>query len=717
MGIITKTASNIKKLFVGGYGGQSFLNYIYGGLTQYSRRKLLDQYKNLVYQCISVIAEDVALYQPIFFKKNTKGEENEINHEFEELIENPNPNQTKYELLEATQSYIELSGEAFWYFEVEEKSRKPRSIDLIRPDRVSVVIDKKDGSVIGYTVRRDDGIEIPLEKDEVLHFKMFNPVNPYHGLGTLQANLLYTETEDSTSEFQYNFMKNQATPSGVLSMKGNISVGAFNKVKKQWREQQAGIKNVGKTLFVRKGEVSFQKIGLSIADLDMKDLKDITEKRVRGAFRVPKALLGDTDSTGLGRNNIDAIYYIFTKKNIDPKQIRIDKTIQTFVRKTYKDDKIFVKHVSQIPEDEKQQLEEDTKAVGKWKTINEIRKQRGLEPVNGGDELYYSFNQIPVSASNPKIDESGSSSQAGLKIKIHRKKKVQKQTPEETFFNFLDRLEDTSYSRYRRILRKELKKQQADVIEKLQASQGGKSLKKAYEEIMPDENEEAIKWALLIFPLIINSKLAAGKAAMKFIGVSDIEFVLTQGQRDAIFNSTERLLKSFNRQTVLKLQKQLAAGVVDNESVAQLTKRVESVYSEARGFRASRIADTESHRAINESVANAYKQAGIKKIEWRAEPDACEYCASLDGSVVEIDVSFVPQGGTITGTEGGEYINEYDDIKYADAHPNCRCKLVPVIEKKVVWFFYKKFCNISSRNLKHDKINNRKSSGQIQNRR
>lgn len=682
MGKITNTFKGITKLFTSEFAGESFMSSVWGGVSRRSRRQLLEEYKNLVYQCITAIAEDVARYEPIFYRKDGRsGEKKPVTHEFQTIIENPNPNMSQFELFEATQSFIELTGEAFWYVAVGERTRKPKEVDLIRPDRVKVAIDKETGDVAGYTVMTDAGTEIPLETDEVIHFKTFNPMNPYRGLGTVQAGLLYIETENSTSLFQRNFMKNQATPSGVLELKGNISKEAFNKVKKIWKEQQAGLANVGKTLFIRNTDAKFTKVGLSLSDIDMAALKKITDEKVRGMFRVPKPLLGDTDQNGLGRNNIEAIEYVFEKRVIDPKFVRIDDTLRLAVRKYYGDKSVYIDHVSQIPDDKEAQLAEDKEAVGKWKTANEIRKERGLEPIPGGDDLYYNFNQIPVGDEKDN-GENGSSNKSAKKFKLvlhSQKTGVRKDTAEDNFFSLLERIEDNTDSKYRKQFKKLVNEQRDALIELLSAQSEKGFTTKAYDELMPEEQEEAKRFAEALIALLISTIQTSGAAALEFIGVSDIEFAVSQAVRDAVFESTERLMRNFTRETVLKLQKQLAEGLANNETIEQLTKRVESVYKDAAGYRAERIARTEAHKASNQGVAEGYRQAGVKKMQWRIrDGGACEFCMAMNGTIVDIGQSFVPKGGTIEGTEGGSYLNDYDDIRYADAHPNCRCQLVPI---------------------------------------
>jgi HK97 family phage portal protein len=265
---------------------------------------------------------------------------------------------SKFDLFVATQSFLELVGNAYWYLSVEEQSRKVREIYVMRPDRVRVATDKNSGDIVGYTFRGDDGVEIPLDIDEVQHFKTFNPEDDYYGIGTVEGGILYIETEEDTAVFQRNFIKNQASPSGILTINGKIEKEQFNKVKAAWKEKTEGLANVGKTLFIRGADASFTKIGLSLGDLDMEKLKSLTEDKILKMFRMPKIILGDTDQAGLGRGNAETADYVFAKRNIDPKQLRIDDGIQNIVRRNYKDETTIVSHVSQIPEDVDRQLNE-----------------------------------------------------------------------------------------------------------------------------------------------------------------------------------------------------------------------------------------------------------------------------------------------------------------------------------------------------------------------
>lgn len=688
--MLGRLISNIKQKVSGLWnpvgGGYSFASYMRSWGVGRTRRELLDLFTGLVHQCITAISSNVSRYEPVVEKKDAKGNTVQVlENPLLSLLERPNPFMTTYELIEASETYRMLTGEFFWYLALGEQTRKPKEIYIVRPDRVKVAIDKETGDVSGYTIRRDDGTELALDIDEMVHYKEFNPVNPYRGLGIVEANLLYIETENESSSFQYNYMKNQATPSGVLTFRADnkqtIDREAFEKAKIQWDEQYSGAGNAGKTLFVREMDVKFEKVGLSLADLDMAELKKLTDEKVREAFRVPKAMLGETDSTGLGRANIEAIEYIFAKYTIDPVQDKWDDFLTQMMHRFWPQlSMLKVKHISQVPEDKEFKLKQMTEGHGKWVMTNEVRKYYGMPEVPGGDQLYYDFNQIPIEANSTRITDGGETKKLKIVLKKDEPatpvKDVKKKLSEEGFFTALSRIENATQNAYAKEIKSLLEKQEKIVLDRLEAYVG-----KNIEEITPDENEEAAAWILALAPFLIRAIEKAGPLGLQLMGVDDqIEFLITQGARESVYSSGTRLLRSFNQETTDKIQKQLIAGINNGESLKELQARVESVYKEAKGYRAKRIANTESHRATNYGIRESYRQAGVKKMEWRANPGACEFCQAMDGTVVSIGASFLSQGQTIEGTDGGSYVADYDDVALADLHPNCTCTIVPVVD-------------------------------------
>lgn len=672
MGKITQAVSQgITRFF--GNAGDSFTTWAANTFGKWNKKKLMQQYKGLVYTLTNAIAEDFAKYEPIFWKvDNRTGQKKQYIHPFAKVLENPNPSLSKFDLLVATASFLELTGDAFWYYAVGERSRQPKEIYLMRPDRVEVVVDGDTGEVAGYKFRNDDGTKVPLEVDEVEHIKTFNPLNQYRGMGTLEAAILYVEIENDTSTFQRNFMKNQATPSGVLTISGKIEKEAFNKLKTQWKEKQAGLANVGKTLFIREADAKFTKVGLGLDELDLKALKELSEGKIFKMFRVPKIILGDTDQNGLGRANAEVADYIFAKRTIDPKQTRLDDAIQKAIKRSFKDENTVVGHVSQIPEDKAAQLNEDDKLTGRVYTVNEVRERKGLKPVDGGDQLYVSFNQVSISENNAGND-NGSNKTVKRVIRLA----AQKDAAEETFFRQLNKIDTKAFRSFKKANNAILDDQRQLVIERL-AAYAEKGITRAYEEVMPAVNEEVDKSNEALLPILLLALAQGGATALAFLGIDEELNIAKETQR-VLEDKLRRALKDNTNTTIAKLQKTISEGIANGETFDQLSKRVNEVYKKAMGYRSETLADDQSHKAVNKGLQEAYGQAGIKKKQWRAlGANPCKFCLSMDGEIIEMKSSYVPQGGSITAEDGEQYINDYDDIENANAHPNCHCWLFPV---------------------------------------
>lgn len=691
------------------YSGDSFV----GGMasrSSLSRQKLLTQYTELAYSCINVIAEEIGKYEPYFYRLVDGQEIVDPDHPMLKLLENPNPNMTQYELFENTQSFIEITGESFWYVSFGLNRREPMRLDPVRPDRVEVAIqDDVDpsgrfavGDVIGYVVSNAKGQRIPLEKYEMIHFKTFNPFNPYRGYSTIEAGLVSIGIDTATSEFQKRFMDNNATPQSIVSFKGNIGKDAFEKVKKVFSERHAGVKNAGKTLFIRDTDIDVKQLGLSLADLDLKDLKTITSERVRGMFRVPRPLLGNTDGIGLGRAGVESEEYIFQKYPIEAKKQRLDDQLKLASREfwpAYKD--VLVGHKTNIPEDGQLVLKEHTDLTGKVITINEARKQRNLPEVEGGDELYVSFNVVRIGKEDvnpndgkedrppkeePVAGQDPNNGDIPDQFKMIRRKVVRKEKrePEDIFFDNVQAVEDQGALEYEAKLVKLLNEQKNLILSQYDLFSG-----KALEtQILPNEDTESEKFAAALLILMYLYLQRGGELGLGFVGTmpDGTEFVLDRSTQEMILESNQQVLRQFTKETIEDVQtvvkRALEEAARDGLSIEQtrkkVTKYIEDTYSEATTVRAKRLADSEIHRAVNDGAIKGFEQGGVQYIQWKANPGACQYCQRMNGTIKQIGGSFIPVGGSIEGIHGGTFTNDYVDVTNCHLHPHCRCIPIPV---------------------------------------
>lgn len=108
------------------------------------------------------------------------------------------------------------------------------------------------------------------------------------------------------------------------------------------------------------------------------------------------------------------------------------------------------------------------------------------------------------------------------------------------------------------------------------------------------------------------------------------------------------------------LTNMLVQGWGARKMAVELRKFVSDSTTNAR-YAAERLARTESARLQDKAAEDCFRDQGVKKVQWFAEPKACSTCAA------------------IAEAHGGIY--DIDDAPSIPAHPNCRCSKAAVPDR------------------------------------
>lgn len=417
-----------KRLF--GYGPTDDYSYVDQFQGPAKDIKLLGMYSGVAYRCINTLSEAVAgQYEPYCYSMDTKGKKVTLpSHPFTDLLRQPNPDMTYYQLMEGSASFVEQFGEFFWYMvpgTVTGFGGGVKEIYLLRPDKVGIVLDKKTGEVIGYNYKAGtSNNSIPFAPEEIQHFMTFNPKNPYRGYATLEAAADYIITEQEVSRFTRNYFKNNAAMSGILSVDGKIGRENWNKFVRQWRERYEGVDNAGKVALVRDSQITFTPIASSISDMQLNDLKQTTVDQILMMFRIPKGLFGMESDQGLGRASVETLEYIFAKWTVDGKLDRLDDFIEGCIKKYYPKQIYSVSHQNIIPDDKEYMLNFYNQGVDRWITRKEVRERDpDLANTNiaGSEQLFITIQQMPLEDAGATPPPTSSTSSIRL---VKAKKKV-----------------------------------------------------------------------------------------------------------------------------------------------------------------------------------------------------------------------------------------------------------------------------------------------------
>lgn len=675
-----------KRLF--GYGPIEDWSYVDQMSGPAKDIKLLGMYSGITYRCINTIAEAVGgKYIPVLYTTDNNGQKKTVaKHPLLTLLQNPNPDLSMYQLFEGSASFVEQFGEFFWYMVPGAVTgyglNGPKQIYLLRPDRMGITLDKKTGEVIGYTYNAgSNNSRIPFEPEEIIHHMTFNPKNPYRGYSTVEAAVDYIQTEEEVSRFTRNYFRNNAAMTGVLNVAGKMPRENWQKFTRQWREKYEGVNNAGKVALVRDSQVTFTPIGTSIGEMQMTDLKQTTVEQIMMMFQIPKGIFGMEDGNGLGRASVETLEYIFAKWTINNKLSRLDDTLQRALDRYFPKSGLLVSHENIIPEDKEFELSRYSQGVDKWLTRAEIRSQDPLTantPVKGDDQLFAALQQIPLSDAASYTTPSTSST-SSIKIVKAKKKAFNYTAKQKEAFRLSIQANATAYARrYKQAFVTAIDKQKQTALGNIQHLTG-----KALGEDLFDMSSEDQNINDNVMPVLSALAVEQGSLALQFSGDTEGTYSLSNSVMNAIQSHTKKMSQNFNQQTLDDLNQSLAEGITAGEGEALLTKRVEDVYAEAEGYRAERIARTESQYASNSATVDAYQQNPVVTgMQWFANPDACIFCDDLDGKIVSVDDIFAAQGTSIdvTDEEGivASYNLDYEDVGNPPLHPNCECTIVPV---------------------------------------
>jgi HK97 family phage portal protein len=622
------------------------------------------QVQGITYKAIDKIGLSMSVYEPIVKRPNAG--EPIPNHPLYNLFQNPNPlcnNPSDFVHLLAM--LYEIYGENFIYMVRGENTNKIKELYLLPPDKIELKF--YEGELIGYVLHKSNGQQVPFGLDEIYHDKRPNPFNEWRGMSVLEKAAVYVDTEINTANFTLNYIKNSGSPSGIVSLPA-MEKEAFKQFAAQWREHYEGPQNAGKTAFIRGEEAKFQAVGATLKDIDQKVTRDMSKEDVLMMLEVPKELLGWTKDAGLGRNTFEAANFVFAENKLEPMMRRLDRIYEFIAKDLNKGQPIDVTHESPVPEDKDYKLKRLETGVNVWITVNEARAEDGLEALTDpeADKLHPTNTINPA----PKVEPAKS-----LKIikkvaptKSEMAKKINGE--QEEFRSKLVKTNDIYAKQFKSKLTTFVSDQEDKVIANINASA------KTYEEWLYSVKDESEAAATVLTPVIIDLMEAQSDDVANFI--TGELLTISPEMRATVEQNIKQISGVFNADTLKALEQTLSEGQTQGESLAKLKKRVESVYSDAKGYRAERIARTETLKASNKTAEQVYNQNGYSRVEWFINPGACEFCQTYAGRTKSIGSVFTNIGDVITGTDGNQLRIEYDDIGTPPLHPNCTCSLIPV---------------------------------------
>lgn len=312
------------------------------------------------------------------------------------LLERPNEYDSKTEFFRAHYSWRKITGNSYWFLNRSSKNAPPDEVWILPPSKIIPVPDGRMG-LRGYLYYPGNGLEIPLEPWEVLHFKSFNPLSRFIGLSAIESLALMAQGSIAAQEWNTRlFAENNARLPGILAFAEQISDPDWEKMK---REVAKSAKDRNNMMLrgVGQGGVNWMQGGATQREMEFLSGLDHTTRQIYdrlapGFYNMltPNATLanGGVGLTTFGRFTIIPLLRETTDK-INAELIGVYGA----GRKAQYEDV--------TPEDKAVKLQEiDT--YSKYHTLNEVRAEMfGSEPYHDPEIGALLVSQITAVMANP----------------------------------------------------------------------------------------------------------------------------------------------------------------------------------------------------------------------------------------------------------------------------------------------------------------------------
>lgn len=394
--------------------------YVQGAMMNYTRRDNFKAYAKegyqenaIVYRCVNEIANGAASIPLKVFQGDVELE----SHPLISLLERPNPMQASVEYFQALYSFLLLSGNS--YALSSGVNQVPTELYLLRPDRVE--IEPSDTSIPkSYKYKLNSQVVARYEADpvtgqsEIKHFKFWNPLDDYLGLSPLMAAAVDLDQHNMIAKHNIGLLNNGARPSGAIVFKPKDDLGNMMTLTETQRQQVVrdlearftGEKNAGRPMLLE-GDFDWKEMAMSPRDMDFLQNKHMAAKDIALCFGVPSQLIGIPDSQTYA--NVQEARLALYEETIIPLARRVQSDLNEWLAPSFGDDISIEYDVDAIPAmtERRRRIYENVVSAVREGIIsrNEARDRLGLEPINGGDEVFIAANLFPLGGPEVAQDE------------------------------------------------------------------------------------------------------------------------------------------------------------------------------------------------------------------------------------------------------------------------------------------------------------------------
>jgi len=246
--------------------------------------------------------------------------------------------------------------------------------------------------------------------DEEMMFAVRNSSTDMHmnGYGESELEVLIGTVTAMLQGDAYNsnIFKVGSTPSGIFRVQGNINESRLREFKAQWSNSMAGYQNNGKLAFLEADKMEFVDMSKSNRDMEYSKFQEYLIKLACAVYKISPEEIGFNvqggGSKSMFQDSGDARIKYSREKGLRPLLRFIQKQINDKIINKIDNSFEFV-FVGIDAETEEKEIEMAIKKASTFKSLKEIRMERGLPPeIEEGDMI---LNPVWLQSQQLKVQQ------------------------------------------------------------------------------------------------------------------------------------------------------------------------------------------------------------------------------------------------------------------------------------------------------------------------
>lgn len=530
-----------------------------------------------------------------------------------------------------------------------------------------------------------------FNEDEVISLPGgVNPYDLYAGYSPSEAARRWLTLDDYMADFQSGFFENNAIPAGQFVITAPTTK-EYNDIVDMLQSRHRGAGNNNNVTYAHRpvdpntgsptnAQIEWIAYQQSNKDIDFKNLFEQANARIDTTYGVPKIVKGVDDAATYA--NAQVAEKTFAKRAVYPQLLRNYTQLNHELNRITGGTGIAITFTYTIPTvADEEKVEAETKNIHTTIINNLTDKGYSLDSIVDALQLPSSYKDLKLgdsSAGNsdedePEVDEGDEVDDSPDPDKIDGVSPL----------NITIKNSTSDYDKLYAVARGTMKRQVDEAVrdireEDIQAAVNPEPTEEEKNQFI-DDMMGVIAGILVTYGFI---QWELGKELLENNGLDTDnlgDYVLDEDADTRYRNYLNKVATSYMDDNANAIRNVLAEAKVNQWSVND-TKKVLRGIMDTDEWRVKRLADTETVRSEAtggiESMRDIKSKTGYeieKGLIHTGSDSPCEFCATLLNRWVAVDKEFIIEGETITGTEGGMYLNNFAPNDGYDVHPNGHC--------------------------------------------